>query len=270
MSSTLRNLTPADVPSAMELSIAANWNQTGEDWMRVLRLAPAGCRCVEEDSRVVATTSVVVYDGQLGWIGMVLTRPENRRLGLARRLMEDALTSAQSQGIRTLKLDATDDGRPLYESLGFVVEGCVERWERPAASGGVALASTGESLTVELLALDQAAFGVSREPMLRDLGATGQCSRSATAYACSRFGRAARFLGPCVATSSREARDLIGTQLQDRSRWYWDLLPCNADAVACAEEFGFAPSRRLWRMRRGEPIKNNDLLVYATAGFELG
>ena len=270
MNYTLRNLTPADVPSAMELSIAANWNQTAEDWMRLVRLAPAGCRCLEGDGCVVATTSVVVYDGQLGWVGMVLTRPENRRLGLARRLMEDALTSAEREGVRTLKLDATDAGRSLYESLGFVVEGRVERWERLASGSDDVSNSYNEGLNAEVLTLDAAAFGVSREPLLRDLEATGACRTSATGYVCSRSGRTARSLGPCVARSSREARDLIAAELQDPSRWYWDLLPCNADAVACAQEFGFAPSRALWRMRRGEPIENNDMLVYATAGFELG
>jgi GNAT superfamily N-acetyltransferase len=254
----------------MELSIAANWNQTAEDWVRLLRLAPAGCRCIEEEGRVVATTSVIVYDGRLGWVGMVLTRPESRRLGLARRLMEDALASADSGGARTLKLDATDAGRALYESLGFVVEGRVERWERLEASGNVDSASIGERLDAETLALDQAAFGVSRERLLRDLEATGSFTSSTMAYVCSRSGRAARSLGPCVARSRGAARDLIAAQLQYLSRWYWDLLPCNADAVTCAQEFGFTRSRVLWRMSRGEPIKNNDLLVYATAGFELG
>jgi GNAT superfamily N-acetyltransferase len=267
---TLRDLAPSDVPSAMELSIAASWNQTAEDWRRLLRLAPSGCRCIEDNGNVVATTTVVNYDGQLGWVGMVLTRPENRRLGLARRLMEDALTSADSAAIRTLKLDATDAGRPLYESLGFVVEGRVERWERPATSGNSTSVSNSEGLNAEVLALDVAAFGVSREPLLRDLEATGRCRTSATGFVCARSGRTARSLGPCVARSSSEARDLIAAELRDPSRWFWDLLPCNADAVACAEEFGFTPSRALWRMRRGEPIENNDMSVYATAGFEVG
>ena len=67
---------------------------------------------------------------------MVLTRPENRRQGLARLLMEDAIATAEREGIRTLKLDATEQGRPLYEDLGFVVEGAVERWERKGRAEG--------------------------------------------------------------------------------------------------------------------------------------
>jgi hypothetical protein len=40
--------------------------------------------------------------------------------------MEEVIAIAERRGIHTLKLDATDDGRPLYESLGFVVEKIVE------------------------------------------------------------------------------------------------------------------------------------------------
>ena len=36
MPTVVRALTPADIPSAMELSKAAKWNQTPEDWLRVL------------------------------------------------------------------------------------------------------------------------------------------------------------------------------------------------------------------------------------------
>ena len=43
-----------------------------------------------------------------------------------------------------------------------------------------------------------------------------------------------------------------------------------AEAVRCAEEFGFTRRRVLWRMRRGEMMENNDAMVYAIAGFELG
>ena len=52
--------------------------------------------------------------------------------------------------------------------------------------------------------------------------------------------------------------------------WYWDLLPSNLKAVHCAERFGFTRRRVLWRMRRGEVIENNDAMIYAIAGFELG
>src|ERR1700755_2441163 len=102
MSTSIRALTPGDIPSAMALSTAAGWNQTSEDWHRILRLSPRGCRCICAAGEVIATTTLLAYGTELAWIGMVLTRPEYRRKGLARRLIEDAIASAERDSIATL------------------------------------------------------------------------------------------------------------------------------------------------------------------------
>jgi len=283
-----RDLTLDDIPSAMELSIAAGWNQIPEDWDRILGLSPHGCRCIEAAGEVIATTTVLAYGTDLAWVVMVLTRPEYRRQRLATRLMEDAIANAERDGVCTLKLDATDEGRPLYESFGFIVEGAVERWVRDrsafpsndqtlnADSFSNQECQWGRTIPTYLSALDEVAFGVSREKVLKELSALGG-NTSAGGYVLSRSGRMARSIGPCIATSEDEARRLIATHLDTRNSatrdpedWYWDLLPANAAAVKCAEDFGFTPRRALWRMRRGKPINNNDAMVFATAGFELG
>jgi len=49
----------------------------------------------------------------------VYTRPEHRRRGLARRLMRTALDWCGENHVQVVILHASDDGRPLYESLGF-------------------------------------------------------------------------------------------------------------------------------------------------------
>ena len=49
----------------------------------------------------------------------VYTEPGSRRRGLARRLMQAALEWCGSHGIRAVILHSSDDGRALYESLGF-------------------------------------------------------------------------------------------------------------------------------------------------------
>lgn len=49
----------------------------------------------------------------------VYTRPERRRQGLARLLLETALAWCLANGIRAVILHASVDGRRLYEQLGF-------------------------------------------------------------------------------------------------------------------------------------------------------
>ena len=49
----------------------------------------------------------------------VYTQPGSRRQGIARRLMEVALDWCRGNGIRAVILHASEDGRALYEKLGF-------------------------------------------------------------------------------------------------------------------------------------------------------
>jgi len=49
----------------------------------------------------------------------VYTDPAHRRRGLARQLMDVALRWCRIHGPSTVILHSSNDGRPLYESLGF-------------------------------------------------------------------------------------------------------------------------------------------------------
>lgn len=50
----------------------------------------------------------------------VYTEPGYRRRGLARFVMQTILVWCDAQGIKTITLNASDKGRPLYEALGFL------------------------------------------------------------------------------------------------------------------------------------------------------
>ena len=95
----LRLMRITDVSDACELSAAAGWNQTSEDWKMLLAVAPEGCFGIEADGRLVSTTTLVAYEQRLAWIGMVLTLPSHRGRGHARRLLEYALNRAATLGI---------------------------------------------------------------------------------------------------------------------------------------------------------------------------
>jgi GNAT superfamily N-acetyltransferase len=80
------------------------------------------------DGEPVASAGLIWFDhapgpanpiGREAYILNVYTRPEARRMGLARALMERLLQEARTAGVRRIWLRASDDGRPLYESMGF-------------------------------------------------------------------------------------------------------------------------------------------------------
>jgi ribosomal protein S18 acetylase RimI-like enzyme len=259
----------------MELSRLAGWNQTREDWEMMLRLDPLGCFAIEADDRIAATTALLCYGNRLAWIGMVLTRPEYRRRGFARLLMESALKRAQELKIESIKLDATPQGQPLYEKLGFKTEQIVERWFRDGNRPDLSIEPTASSPQYSppySLEMDMQAFGADRSTLLESLASRNSPHSVEEAYCFSRNGTRARYLGPCVAQTAKAAGLVIEHTLQapSGSGWFWDLLSTNKNAVRLAGELGFAPQRRLERMVLGSSVPKNDGMVYAVAGFELG
>lgn len=53
----------------------------------------------------------------------VYVRSSHRRQGIARNMLEHLIDDARKRNTSQITLDATDDGRPLYESLGFKASG---------------------------------------------------------------------------------------------------------------------------------------------------
>ena len=58
-------------------------------------------------------------NGRTGTVLNVYTRPPFRRRGYARDVVRALLAVAEEQALSTVELKATDDGYPLYRSVGF-------------------------------------------------------------------------------------------------------------------------------------------------------
>lgn len=267
----LRPLRVSDLAQASEISSLAGWNQTLEDWRMLLELAPDGCLVVEADGRVAATATLVCYGTRLAWVGMVLTTPEYQRRGFARRLVAALLARADALGIESVMLDATEQGAPLYEALGFRAVQAVERWSRVGVDAAEMVTSSSPSIGAWWSG-DADVFGADRSQPLQVLAGRGCLTLGAGGYLLSRAGRVSRYLGPCVAESGDVAGAMIERCLgsEAASSWMWDLLPRNREATRLAATLGFSPARRLVRMVRGREVQERTDQIFAIAGFELG
>ena len=197
--------------------------------------------------------------------------PDYRRMGFARRLVRAALERSAELKIESIKLDATPEGQPLYEKLGFKTEQIVERWHHGGRWAHSQDKPDSPSTHYSFEA-DLEAFGADRAMLLRELASRNLPKTAAGAYCFSRNGARSSYLGPCVAQEQKAAGLVIEQCLRGwpESTWYWDLLSTNKNALELAKELGFVPQRRLERMVFGNRIKKNDEMVYAIAGFELG
>ncbi len=287
----LRVMTEADLPGADHLRRLVGWNQTPEDWRRMLELEPEGCFAALDGGQLAGTVTTIAYGQTLAWIGMMLVHPEHRRRGIATRLMRRAIEYLQGRGVRCTKLDATPAGLPLYQKLGFVSEWTLTRWQRPACEQGQGqplpaglgrlpetrgLAETDWNVIEQI---DAAAFGAPRPRLLRSLardsakGLVWPAGKSAAGWGLLRSGANADYLGPVECASAQGALGLITALLEPAGARpvIWDVPDDNEAAKAAARRLGFAPLRPLTRMYLGDNLAAADRLAqFAIADPALG
>lgn len=280
MSRDLRVLSAADLDFAHGLSRLAGWNQTRRDWERFLRLAPDGCFLAEQDGRSTGTATTTAYGRDLAWIGMVLVHPDFRRCGIGTALLRRTIEHLREEGVACIRLDATPEGRPLYESLGFQSEWGLQRWAREARTTQTAnFAPRAKTILPALdaaLPLDRGIFGADRSELLGSLaeGSDGGLLLPDGSFGLWREGERALYLGP-VSAASPEAGLAIAEALLDQCpadrTICWDLPEANVPATEFASERGFRPVRSLTRMWLGDaPFPSDPLRMFGLAEPGLG
>ncbi|HVO79586.1 MAG TPA: GNAT family N-acetyltransferase [Terriglobales bacterium] len=279
MSVRLRKMTMSDVPEALRLKDLAGWNQTAADWERFLSASPGGCFAAEQEGRLVGTSATIIYEGRFAWIGMVIVHPDYRGQGIGRNLLKRAVQYLDKQCVPCMKLDATPQGRPLYERFGFVSEYEIERWMLKRAGHTRAKVADGTAQDIEdVIQLDRKIFGADRGALLRSL-ALGEPEftlvvrqgAEIAGYAFGRHGALADHLGPWMARNQDTAAMLVDEFLRrsGREMVFADCL--HPWAVALLKAHGFEFSRPLTRMFRGaNQYPGQPELLAAVLGPEFG
>lgn len=266
------------IPSAHRLSTQAGWNQTSDDWERLVRVSPGGVKVWLDDGEVRASYSVIGYGNRVAWIGMILVDEAYRGRGLGKMAFELALKDARAQGFAVLGLDATHMGEPIYSKFGFETTVPIVRWHGELQ--GRSVTPKEEALlkgwSESLLEFDLLHAGENRSLLLRDLAATATILRleergEMVAYAAVRPGRTALQIGPVVANSYENSASIFEHLAIEFSGQpvLCDLLRPEAAGVLAAH--GLQPSRSLKRMTIP---KQMDCLcgkgIWVGAGFEWG
>jgi ribosomal protein S18 acetylase RimI-like enzyme len=274
MSKTIiRRLSQDDLDFAQSIRSVAGWNQTDRDWRRLFDSAPDGCFLAEIDGQPAGTATAISYGVELAWIGMILVRPEYRRRGIATRLMDHCLAWLTEQmKVRCVKLDATPDGRKVYEKLGFQDEFELTRWEGRSTPGYEGEHSEFDGVTHR--DMDRKAFGADRLSFLKRLANESRRTLvNAGGFGMLRDGSNADYLGPIVSREEKSGCTIVRSLLQgpEIGPVFWDIPSDNAPAVHLARELGFRRQRPLTRMWTGQQNAPGDpTLQWAISGPETG
>jgi GNAT superfamily N-acetyltransferase len=269
----------ADLPDAEAMVAEAGWNQVAADWRMFLDFGTV--YAVRAGARVIATAATLPY-GRCAWISMVLVASEQRRRGLATRLLHRCIADILAAGLVPV-LDATPAGAKVYAPLGFQA---AWRFTRVAATqarvtlpASVPVRPIDDSVWAALCAYDAGVFGADRSSILarmrgRLLPANLYAERDGriTGLLLGREGRTASHLGPLIAEDDATATALLAQALSRiDGPVYVDLADAKMDIRVWLEACGFLPQRPFTRMLLGRRESFDDVArTYAVIGPEFG
>lgn len=288
----IRRMTIDDVQLGLKLTRQAGWNQTESDWLRFMNLEPTGCFIAELNGSSVGTITTCLF-GQVAWIAMLLVDAGVRGRGVGTAMLKHALNYLEGRKVKTVRLDATSAGQPIYEKLGFVPEYQLARFacrdlaspSGPRREGMAPSGRTGPVVTeatpeifAGIIEFDKRMTGTNREKMLsrlfeefpEDVHALWH-GDEIEGFIITRPGANAIQIGPCIATA--DAGSALLADALDRcaaEAVFIDIPLDNADAVRVAESGTLRIQRYFMRMYRGERVKDNIKALWAGSGPEKG
>lgn len=210
--------TAAHLDGALALSRALAWPFRFEEWAFALRVGQGFA--LERAGAVIGSAFLFPYGDTHAAVGLIIVADAEQGRGHGARLMDALLQAAHP---RAVILNATPEGRPLYERRGFVPIGEIRQHQAPVTRRHPApaphLVRPMAAADLDRVArLDREATGMPRRALIERLAEAGEGQvllrgGEPVGYAITRpFGRG-HVIGPVVAPDLDGARLLIEAAL---------------------------------------------------------
>jgi ribosomal protein S18 acetylase RimI-like enzyme len=280
---SIRDATTVDLPAIAALREAVGWGV--HEWALRAVIGQPHARCVlavDGGGSLAGVGSGIAY-GPLGFVGNMIVAEAHRRRGVGSAILEAVTAYLESAGCRRLELNATSEGRPLYERHGFETIGIsatarIPRHVGLADDGDVAVRDATADDLAALLAYDRPRFGGDRRPLLALLLADSH-GRTLIAELDSAIAGYAGLrtdpprIGPFLADEPSIAEALLGRAFASApavTELRLNLPPNNAPGAAWLRTLGVEVEPWDGRMGRGPRIPRRDDTVYGMAVGALG
>lgn len=281
----IKHLTIDDISQAKKLSDAEGWNQTVRDW-KLLITAPGNiCLAFSSGDKIVATATAMTYRKELAWIGMVLVDKEYRGKGLSKMLMTTLLDELKA--FRSVKLDATPAGQPVYQKLGFKNKCLVYRMTSEAINLEMIQSLKKDSAKQfgvagisEIVKYDRQVMGINREVLMDYLfkeyprfSFIVRRHNTIKGFVMGRIGTRFYQVGPLVAETVGDAKELLAGALYGNvgNTIGVDVPEDKEDLIKWLKNAGFTIQRNFIRMHlRDVPSDHTSEKCFLIAGPEFG
>ena len=280
---TLRDATLGDLSIIAALRDEVGWGS--QEWALRAVIDQPDARCivaVTTDGDVTGVGSGIVY-GPLGFVGNMITAPSHRRVGIGSEILMAVSHFLTDAGCVRLELNATSEGRPLYERHGFRSIGTsVSAHLTPSAQLVPHPAvRVREASTADLDAIaryDAPRFGGDRSRILGMVlaEAEGPClladqDGQLVGYGCLRI--EAERIGPFLADEPAVAATLLAgafTRAPELGELRVNVPPGNRRGIEWLRALGVMVEAWDGRMARGAELPKREDTLYGMAVGALG
>lgn len=213
----LRSMTAEDLGAASGLSKVLGWPHRLEDWEFMLRLGH-GLVATLENGEIIGTIMWWPFGKRDATVGLIIVNGAWQGHGIGTNMLT---TVRRLLPGRSISLNATPAGQPLYEKLGFVPTGIVEQHQGNGVSSQIIALDAGQRMRPvvqydlqDLIAFDCAATGMERSGLVDALvqnakGIVIDTKDGIRGYSfCRRFGWG-WLIGPVAAETAEQAKALI-------------------------------------------------------------
>lgn len=279
----LRPLTRRELDIAVEWAAGEGWNPGLHDADAFWTTDPEGFVGAELDGELVGTGSIVSYDGEYGFMGFFIVRPDLRGSGIGTKLWfhrRDLLRSRLKPGA-AIGMDGVFDMQDWYAKGGFHFSHRNLRMEGVGAASnpGPEIVELSSVSFDEIAAFDLRFFGCARDTFLqgwvslKDSSALGYFRNNELAgYGVIRRCREGCKIGPLFADDAEVAESLfsvLGSFAKGEPIWL-DIPENNPEAVALADRHGMKEVFGCARMYYGSAPALPWNRIFGITTFELG
>ncbi|PFM66596.1 GNAT family N-acetyltransferase [Bacillus cereus] len=216
----VKRLGENNIPCLIRLSEVVGWDYSLEEIETILNSGIIyGVQ--NEQGEIIASAAIILYGGALASIGMVIVHPDYKGRGIGKAITDLCVKSVSTQ--TPIVLIATDEGKPLYEKLGFRTVSYVSKYICNSYNKNYKCVGNEEYIVnyeecdlEEIIQIDEDAFGTNREEFLKyRIIQSEQCivikdiQQNVLGYGMSIQTPENKIIGPVVAKNDARAMRIV-------------------------------------------------------------